>query len=197
MASTRETYELVNVALDQASDAIDAQLCELTLRKDLEYAQEKIKSLEDRVVHMTEKMSEHFDRRARYIYLKEEVQAVLLALHHNDDAMAQHSYQEIHKRVHTKALEKLQTFKANQKQAQADFDKEQTVAAAQHRADCAKAALELRDKLANDVFVKATQRVAALDKHVRKRGREDVADTSECLSNAQKVQKQGPEAPAE
>jgi len=88
-------------------------------------------------------------------------------------------------------------FKANQKQAQADFDNEEAVVAAQHRADCAKAALELRDKFANEVFVEAQKRMAALDKQVRKRGREEVEDMSGGLANVQKVQKQDPGAPAE
>ncbi len=197
MASTHETYEFVKVALEQASDAIDAQLRELTLLKDLELAQQKIKRLEERIDHMTADMSDHFDRRARYLCLKTEMQNVLLALHQEDNAMAQNSYKEIHDRVHASAAEKLRMFKANQKQAQADFDQELAVAAAEHKVETAKAALELRDKLANGVFAKATQRVAALDQHVRKRGREDVQDMNENLSNVQKVQKKGPGAPAE
>lgn len=197
MATAQDTSDFVNNMLHHCGDAIEAQLREQTCHSELKYEKEKVKRLEDRIKAMDEKMSEHFDRRARYIYLKQETQNVLLAMHQQDSAMAKNSYDEIHKRVHAQALEKLQTFKAAQKQAQADFDNDEAVAAAQHRVECANALQLAREKLANVVFDEATRHVAEMQKQMRKRGREDVEDMNEYLANAQKAQKSGPEVSSE
>ena len=196
MATAQDTSDFVNNMLHHCGDAIEAQLREQTCHSELKYEKEKVKRLEDRIKAMDEKMSEHFDRRARYIYLKQEMQNVLLAMHQQDSAMAKNSYDEIHKRVHAQALEKLQTFKVAQKQAQAEFDNNEAVAAAQHRVECANALQLTREKLTTAVCDEATRHVAEMQKQMRKRGREDVEDMNECLANAQKAQKSGPGAPA-
>ena len=129
---------------------------------------------------------------ARYIFLKDEMKKVLLAVHHDDEAMAQNAYKEINRRVHAKALEKYHEFKAIQKEEQKDFDDNEAVVAAQHRADSAQAALKLRDTLANELSIEAQKRATEVGKQVRKRGREEVDLMNECLANTQKVQKSGP-----
>ena len=154
MASTHETYEFVKVALESASDAIEAQLRALTLLKDLELAQQKIKRLEERIDHMTTDMSDHFDRRARYMYLKTEMQTGPRCTRKTTPWPRT-----------VQGDSRLRACQRGGEIANVQGEPETgtmtltaTVAAAEHKVETAKAALELRDKLANGVFAKATQR---------------------------------------
>ena len=171
-----------------AGSAIEAQLREHTYASELELAEKKVNSYKDRIKVLAEEVVTHFTHHARYIFLKDEMKKVLLAVHHDDEAMAQNAYKEINRRVHAKALEKYHEFKAIQKEKQKDFDDNEAVVAAQHRADSAQAALKLRDTLANELSIEAQKRATEVGKQVRKRGREEVDLMNECLANTQKVQ---------